>query len=619
MFFVFGSLSLVQIVFLPGSILLKLFKLRRGIIPSLVFSFGLSLIFNLLWVLLLVLFKINDPILHYLLFVIEMGLFFWLYWPDLSSSSEEIFSRLTAKFNEIIGALKVFFQKEGQETAFSRFVKSLISLIFFIWAISSLIWVIKILFLNFGTVFKLWDAVVSWNKWAEQWFNNIIPSPRRYAQLVPANFSITYSFLRSIDIQIFAKSFMPLFTLFTWLMILDLAFEYKKPGMFIGVVILRYMTKKFLFPYIGEGYVDAALLFFSFLTVYTLLKANKTQDVSDKTRYLFLGAVFAAGTALTKQNGLLIFATYPLLAILLVTDEMKIESMAERAKILLKPMILGLVVLLPWYVLNEYRIATGLNNTNVEFLISADRHSGRSYWERAQRAIEMLEVYKYLFLLVVVTLPLISKKFRQVAYITIFPYTIIWIFLFSIFVRNLAMVFPFLALIAGLGVEGLINFLLELAEKIKFQRIKAVYYFLPLILVIFGFGRFYTDTKLVEMQITDQKDALLSKVNQGLYDYFEDQGEFGTIMTHYPLNYLPGFEEYFLHEPFSIYKEFYENFSTHPEVEYFLVWDKHADDDVLDRIDQFRENGAIEFYFEKNDLTFYKVIEREMILEVPPN
>jgi hypothetical protein len=603
---------------LPGAILIKLFKLRRGIIQSIVFTFGLSLIFNFLWVMLVTSLKINYSLVHYVLFGVEVLLFVWLNLNELLSPSEDLYAKVLARLQETADSFKNLFHYDEEEAAYSRLIKSFVTIIFLIWALTSLLWVGKLLVNNFGSVFNQWDAVVSWNRWAEEWSMNIIPSPQRYAQLVPANFSITYSFLGSADIQIFAKSFMPLFTIFTWVLIVDLALEYKKPGMIIGLVILRYMTKEYLYQYIGEGYVDVALLFFSFLTVYALLKANKTEGDSSKKQYLYLGAVFAAGTALTKQNGMLVFAFYPLLAFLVVTDKLEHNAFVDRIKFLIKPMLLGLVVLLPWYILNEYRIVIGLNSTNVEYLISADRHSGRSYLERAVRAFEMMGVYKYLLPFVLVTLPLIPKKFRHIALITIYPYTLIWTFLFSIFIRNLAMVFPFLALISGMSIEAVIEFFFRQTARIKFHRLKTIFYLIPLILIILGSSMILFDEKITEMQISDQKDALLPTVNQLLYDYFEGVGEFGEIMTYYPLKYLPYFEEYSIHEQFAIYKEFYRNFAAHPEVEYFLVWELNAGKEVLDQLEKFRETGAIEFLFENNNMKFYKVVDREQILDSHP-
>ena len=164
----------------------------------------------------------------------------------------------------------------------------------------------------------------------------------------------------------------------------------------------------------------------------------------------------------------------------------------------------------------------------------------------------------------------------------------------------------------------LLDLFLRLGQRIKFQRLKAVYYLVPLVIIIFGFSRHFSDIRLSEMQISSQKDALLTKLNQRLYDYFEDQEEFGVIMTHYPIQYLPYLEDYKLDEPFTIYKEFYEKFYSHPEVEYFLVWDQYIGDEMLDQIDFFMAAGAIDFYFEEYNLRFYKVLDRGIIINTIP-
>jgi hypothetical protein len=617
MIFFLGVLSLVQVLFLPGIILLKLFNLKRGMIQTIVFAFGLSLVFNFLWVLLLTSLKINFPIVHYGLFMIEVGLVIWIYRQNILVRTEELSAGILLRAEMMLETIKNFIQKDAHESSLARVLKTLVGAIFFIWALAGIFWVAKLMVNEFGTAFKLWDAVVSWNSWAGEWFNNTIPSPKRYPQLIPANFSVTYSFLGSTDIQIFAKSFMPLFTLFTWLLLLDLAFEFKQPGIFIGMVILRYMTKKFLGEYLAEGYVDVALLFFSFLTIYSLLKASKGEKEDSKLDYLYLGGIFAAGTALAKQNGLLVFGFYPLLALLLVLDDSS-KPLIDRIKKLIKPVGLGLLILLPWYLLNESRILLGLNSTNVEVLVSSARHSGRDYGARAIRAVDILGIYKFLFPLALASLPVISKKFRWIGALMIFPYTIIWMFLFSIFARNLAMVFPFLAMIVGMGVYSYLDLCLKLSERIKLPQLRVVYYFILLLLILIGASQVINDAKLSTLQTEEQKNALLYKTNQQLYAYFEDQGGYAPIMTQYPIEHLPELGPYKIPEPFAIYKEFYENFTAHPETAYFLVWGKYADPDVKVQIDHFEDLGAVEFLFTEYNMQFYKVLDREVILAQAP-
>jgi len=215
-------------------------------------------------------------------------------------------------------------------------------------------------------------------------------------------------------------------------------------------------------------------------------------------------------------------------------------------------------------------------------------------------------------------LPVIDKHFRRVAALMIFPYSFIWLFLFSIFVRNLAMVFPFLAMTAGLGIYAFLELGLKLTDRIGLPRLKVGFTFIPVLLILIAFSQVVTDSKLAELQISDQKNALLYRMNQRIYDLFEKENAAAPIMTQYPLEYLPDLGAYKIPESFTVYREFYENFSLHPEVAYFLVWDKIASGEVRDQIDIFEESGSVEFLFKEYNMRFYRVIDRKEILAHPP-
>ena len=618
MIFFLGFLSLIQIVFLPGLIIIRLFKLKNGVIQALVYAFGLSLIFNSLWIFLITIFKINYPEIHYGLFIIEIILAIYLHKDSLFQSSDSIAKNLKRRWKETLDMFFSFFRNDLHESELIRLIKSVIIIIVFAWALSSLYWLLQHSIDNLDKVFNEWDAVVSWNRWAVEWFNGIIPSPKRYPQLIPSNFSITYSFLKATEIQFFAKAFMPLFTVFTWLMFLDLSFEYQNPGILFGLVIQRYITNEFFLTYISEGYVDLALMFFAFLVVYTILKSKDIADKKSKSSYLYLGAIFSAGSALAKSNGLLIMAFYPVLAIDFTGVRQNKNLLYGQLKNILKPLIVGIAILLPWYVYNETQILLGNNFSNVAKLIGAERHSDRSYFERAVRAIEMLKEYVYLFPFALFSLPFIPKQFKKISVLMIFPYSLIWLFFFSIFERNLAMAFPFLALTAGLGVDYLSNFVLGLLERIKFNRIRAFLWLIPLIFILSISSFLITDEELQNKQFEEQKNVLIPPVNKKLYRFFDEREEYGVIMTAYRLNYLPILDEYFIQDEFIDYEETYEKFESNPEIEYFLVWERLANQDVLDILDDMISEDLLVMQFSYNSLKFYEVVDREAILEYTP-
>lgn len=221
-----------------------------------------------------------------------------------------------------------------------------------------------------GSVFTIWDSVVSWNHWAVEWFSNSQPiDTKRYAQLIPTNFSVTYSYMRSSTLQFFAKCFMPLFAVYFLLLMFDLGLTTNNYSYFVGLIASQYILKRFYSLLISSGYVDVAGVFFTFITVHTLLKASNTKDEQEKIRYVMFGFIFAAGTVLTKQNGLFVFGIFPILAYLTVIKN--ITTLTTREKIQKMTIIFGLslILLLPWYVFNELRILAGAK-TNVLLLAS---------------------------------------------------------------------------------------------------------------------------------------------------------------------------------------------------------------------------------------------------------
>ena len=163
---------------------------------------------------------------------------------------------------------------------------------------------------QFGQIFEQWDAVVSWNRWAIDWAANRLPyATSLYPQLLPTNISLSYVFMQSSEVWIFAKGFQFLFCLMLLLAMLDAArvtgnFAYV-PGLVITYGLLVALLR---FRMLSSGYADVPLAFFSFAAVDCLLLARHAEDAASQRRYLFLGAVLAAGAALTKQPGLYIAA-----------------------------------------------------------------------------------------------------------------------------------------------------------------------------------------------------------------------------------------------------------------------------------------------------------------------
>lgn len=608
--FILGFLSFLQITFLPGILLLKFFDIKRGFLQTTIFAFGLSLIANHLLVIGITTLGLNITYSFYGLFGLELIAIFMLYRNSLRGSLETITTRKNGQILDYFSSLRIF-SNEKEHNKFGQILMNIISVIFIVWALSSIWWAFKVWYTNLDSIFTQWDSIISWNRWATEWYSGNFPiKTNRYAQLIPTNFAVSYAFLGDTKIQFFAKSFMPLFNLYILLLMFDLGLEYKNPGYFISVVATRYTLKKFLGEYISSGYVDVALAFFTMLTVYSLLKALAINEQRQQLNYLRLGFIFAAGTALTKQNGLFIFALYPVLAYLLVLREIEAFDFRQQMIFLAKWFAISLLIILPWYTYNEYRIFTGRVDTNVAYLMG-DRHGGRDLLERFTRAVGLLEKYFFLYPLILLTLPFLDSAIVWIAATILIPYSLIWAFAFSIFPRNLSIALPILGLVTGLSVQKIIELTGKLVEKLKLAELRSYLLVITMILIVIVAGFFVADEAMLQHQEEQQKEILLGYINRQIYEYFEYLGDYEPIMTNYPIRYLPGMEDLQIDiDNFSNYNVYQRVIENHPEVNLMLVFENTADELVLQEIDQKIASGDFELIFKDGKYSFIKIKNR---------
>ncbi len=604
MFFL-GICAVFQITFLPGFLILRQFKLKKGIIQTFIFSFALSLTLNHVFVVLLTHFRINYSFFYYILFIAEMVAFVSFIYKDLNKSFDEL---IITRLNKIVGYInkRLSFNNLTRERKFQKALISGLTVFFLILTVFSFSWAFNHFINDLGSVFSRWDSVVSWNRWAGEWFSNTYPTnTKRYAQLIPTNFSVTYSFMRSDQIQFFAKGFTPLFAISILLMLLDLGLDLKDPGYIIGLVVTHYIMQRFFTPFIGSGYVDVPLAFFTLATVYTLLKTKGIDNDELRDQYAWLGSIIAAGTALTKQNGLLVFVMYPVLVYFIVIKKDATGNLNDTLIRVGKYFLLSLILILPWYVFNEYRIFMGAK-TNVMGLADPSRYGG--YISRFKHAINMIGIYAYLYPFVILTLPVMDKDYRKVVFTLLLPYSLIWGFLFSKFTRNLSIALPLLGLATGLGSGGLASLVSRMISKTRIIKIKSSYVILTSLVLILSASLFVPNQILIERQTEKQREILKEDVNRKLYDYFDQLGEFKPIFTNYPLQYLPelgryrveigGFRDY----------DFYKKIrNSNPDVDLMLIGLFRVDDRVYHEIQQQIDAGNIEVIFEESRYLFVHI------------
>ena len=605
MFFL-GILAILQMTLLPGLLLVKAFRLKFAAIQGLVYCFGLSLIANYIAVLLLTTLSLYRQAVTLALVAVEVAALVWLYRAELQRSwkiaSVSLWNRLISFLHFLLPDL----QSAQEDRSIYQVLVGTATAIFAFFAITDLFWAVRVFISNVGTVFNSWDAVLSWNRWAAEWAQNQFPSSSGlYPQLLPANWSLTYVLMNNTNVQFFAKATIPLFLLFILLLFFDLGLEWKSMGVFIGLILTRFIIKKFTGDFIAEGYADIPMTCMAFLSVHALLKVKDQPEPAVQRQGIFLGAVFAGGAAVTKQAGVYLLAFYPLLAYLLVLRSQPGWTRQEKTRTLLLSLAIGLLLCLPWYVYKQVQIVQGLDKNNVEYVTSGI-YQGASMRERLTHAFQSLDKYVLLLALMIPALFLLKSAYRWLVIILVIPFSILWAGYFSYDTRNLALIFPVWGLAAGLCLERFLEIGFDLALRLKLDRLKSYVGVILLLLALVGVNFLYPAASLKENQINQQKQIFNPSLNTQLYDYIGQVGPNIKILTNYPLEFLPGLENIEVNYSFTDLDS-YDQLRSQPEIDYLLI-PVNVNDEIKADVTHNLENGNYRLIFEDDHFIPYQFI-----------
>ena len=446
-----GVLSIVQMVFLPGYLIVRTVRLGGSPLRIGILSFALSLVVNHFLVVGLVLcggYRFG-PVLG--IFALEAALLGWSLrrWPsptlaDLTAGAAGGLRELVAEHwpsrrNDQPGILRLSVLAAAAAVMLGYAGLELARL---------------------GGIFTEWDAVVSWNRWAMDWAGNHLPRLTcEYPQLLPTNWSLSYLFLQDTRIWFFAKAPMPLFCVVLLLAIFDLYLVTRNLGYLLGVSLTYGLLTAVLdVNFLGNGYADLPVAALAFVAVYALLLARHVPDGLAARKYLLLGAVIAAGAALTKQAGLVIAAVYPALCCLILRPGAADVPGPKggRAPFLKAAAAAVVIVALvaPWYTYKHFDIRSGHDWSAVGSLVA---HAGSTPGERLAHAGQLLTHRLPLLALVLlaatVAFGLHDRAQRWPVLLVAVPFPIAWAIGFSYDLRNLTLAVPFWGVAAGVGIE----------------------------------------------------------------------------------------------------------------------------------------------------------------------
>lgn len=602
--FFWGVLAVIQVTFLPGILLLKVFPTRWRVIPTMAYAFGLSLAANYVLVLALTSVHLYTRGVMLALFFIELAAAVYLYWGALSQPLNRWAEQAVSAVQEAVAALVPEKEKDGGGNQFWRILALVLTLALVGYALSVVVWGFRTWMDGFGLVIDRWDAVVSWNDWAEQWAGNRFPHKTwEYPQLLPINLSLAYVFTGSKVVQFFNTAWLGMFMLYILLLLLDLALEHRTVGYFAGIIAAKFILKEFTWEFFHTAYADLPLAFFAFASVYAVLEARQPADRKRRHGYLWIGMLLAAGAAVTKQGGLYLLLMTPLMAHFLVLNKVEgAGDSSQRGKRLLRWVGAMLLIVLPWYVYVQVGIARGTFESNIEW-VSNGIYGDLTYWERFANAFSSLGVYGYALIVLFLGGFWLEKPFRWMVYGIVLPYFLMWAVFFGYDPRNLSLVFGFWGLGLGMLLETILGWGGKVIGWLKLGRIPA--YVVPVLLgaSIAAGGLLLTDEKLTSQQLDAQRHILDDRLNTFLYQYFDDLGGIEPILTSYPVQRLPGLEGIQVSFREGV-DAFYQQWEAYPEVDLILM-PGSADSALLTHILDKVDAGDYELLFFEDNFNYY--------------
>ena len=204
-----------------------------------------------------------------------------------------------------------------------------------------------------GTGFVSWDAVVSWNRWALELYNNTYdPIDAAYPILLPSMWALIYKIQGTSDIWWSGQIILFVFPVMTLAILLSLYYENKNRS-FILMAILIY-------PYLISGlaingYMDMPVMIIGTLSLIILYAAEIYKDKPEFDYYIYASLLLAGIASITKQAGLA-FIVFDLIYIGL---NIKLFKHKKRLILVILLSFLYFLTYLSLYYLNSMDTVTG--------------------------------------------------------------------------------------------------------------------------------------------------------------------------------------------------------------------------------------------------------------------
>jgi hypothetical protein len=429
---IIGFVALVQMTILPGLLLIRAIEPRSlNAAERMAYVFALSLIANAVMVPVLVTCGIyNAPVLWVLLLVETWFVLRTRSGPEARTIDLRTLDRVRdLRFTTALGGLLLF---------------------------AALLIYVRLFAGNWGSIFNANDDVANWNRWAKQWATSVYPTVAAlYPQLLPANWSLTYVLLGTTEVQLFAKGTTVFYGALVLLLFVSLAVRRRSDAHLFGGWIFGMLTFHYLgFEFLGWGYAELPLAFFSFLAFYAGYRSAAGPERID----ILLALIFAFGALITKQGAIYV------VVVAIVWAAWQWRTRRDGAgffRIDAAVLTLGVTVAFAaaWYAAKFIQIYFGRDVSNLRHL-TQELHGGRGYAERLVHIATMFWQWRgtpgHFAAAAVATLlvaGLFMRESRRIALLLLFPFLLLYGMFFSYEVRVSAPAFPLVALVCGFPAE----------------------------------------------------------------------------------------------------------------------------------------------------------------------
>ena len=304
---------------------------------------------------------------------------------------------------------------------------------------------------DFGNVFSIWDAVVSWNRWAVDWSQGIFPrGTYDYPQLLPSIWSLIYQLIGTTDIQVFAKATVAWLPVAAILVYAGIWQEERTSASVVGAIAFTLLLRQFKEIAIG-GYVEFPTAILAFIGYFAGWLATR-RDGREAHWLAIVGAAIAAGAGVCKQGGLYYAFFYPLFFFLLAPDRRQARAIALQALILILAIIgfsYGLRI-----IAGPPR-PPGQYGSIASTLMFGSIHGQATALQKAMKGLTQLSIWltpRLLVPLVILWLFAFRNRLGRILLLgVVLPPLVIYVLFFGYDVRNAWFCAPFIAWAAGIG------------------------------------------------------------------------------------------------------------------------------------------------------------------------